>query len=330
MNTIKRFGIAVGFLLIVVIPIALAQNGNSLEGRVLLPNGSPPPHPVKVTLTYSGVRIYETFTDLSGRFSFSGLRRGVYQLEAEGDSQSFETTRVSAEVTQFGSAPLSYTQNIPLKMIPGKTLPKAETVSLEELDSSIPQKARDDFRKGMKRAEDNRPEDAIKLFKQAIEQAPAFYLAHLSMADQFLKTRRYEEAATEYQKAAELKPDKAEPLNGLGSALIGLRRYGEGLPHLKKVVDLGKATAGTYMYLGLAETMTGEYDAAEADLLRAYSMNKSSLAHIYLANLYELKGEPAKAIEQLQAFLKENPESPQSEQIRGAIEKLKRQTVKKK
>jgi hypothetical protein len=52
---------------------------------------------------------------------------------------------------------------------------------------------------------------------------------------------------------------------------------------------------------------------------------------MYLANLYDLKGEPAKAIEQLQAFLKEaNVPQERQIEIREVIEKLKKQLANKK
>src|SRR5687767_5410467 len=89
---------------------ALAQNANVLQGKVITPAGGQPTSPVRVKLTFNGRAIYDTFTDLSGRFSFPGLARGTYQLTAEGDGINFETTTVYAEVTAFGSAPQSFTQ----------------------------------------------------------------------------------------------------------------------------------------------------------------------------------------------------------------------------
>jgi tetratricopeptide (TPR) repeat protein len=316
--------------LFATIQAASSQGDHTLQGKVALPNGEQPTNSVRVTLTFNGVRVYESFTDLSGRFSFSGLRRGNYQLEAEGDGRTFETTRVNAEVSAFGGAPQSFTQNITLRPIRGKALPPAETVSAEAADPALPQEARESYKKGAKRADENKPEEAVKLFQQAVQAAPGFYLAHLALADQLLKLRRFDEAGSAYAKARDLKTDRAEPLSGLGAVLVQQRQYTEALPLLRRVVEMGKQNSATYLYLGLAETMSGDYVAAEANLLRAFEMNKAPVARVYLANLYELKGEPAKAIEQLQAFLKENPEAPQATQIRGAIEKLRRQTAKDK
>ena len=121
---------------------ALAQGVHSLQGKVILPNGSQPPNPVKVTLTFNGMRVYETFTDLSGRFSFTGLRRGMYQLIAEGDDRTFETTRVQAEISAYGAAPQSFTQNIQLHPMARKAVAPAGVTPVEALDPNVPQRAR--------------------------------------------------------------------------------------------------------------------------------------------------------------------------------------------
>ena len=77
--------------------------------------------------------------------------------------------------------------------------------------------------------------------------------------------------------------------------------------------------------------MTGDLAAAEPHLLRAYEIGKPMLARLYLASLYEKKGEPERAIQQLQAFLKENPNlsEERATDIRSAIEKLHKQSKKK-
>src|SRR5215510_14979843 len=86
-----------------------------LSGKVITPSGTQPTAPVRVKLTFNGRPILETFSDLSGRFSFPGLGYGTYQLTAEGDGINFETTTVYAEVSAFGSSAQSFTQDIQLR-----------------------------------------------------------------------------------------------------------------------------------------------------------------------------------------------------------------------
>src|ERR1044071_7446347 len=180
-------------VLILILP-SLAHAQHALQGKVELPNGAVPSNSVKVTLTFNGMRVYETFTDLSGRFSFAGLRRGTYQLTAEGDGRTFETTRINADVSAYGSAPQTFTQNIPLIMKSSKAVPPAAVTSVEVLDPGIPERAKQAYEKGVKQASDNKPEKAVKLFEEAIQAHPQFYSAHVAIAEQYGKLQRNDEA----------------------------------------------------------------------------------------------------------------------------------------
>lgn len=308
---------------------ALAQASHTLQGKVVLPNGNQPANSVKITLMFSGRRVYETFTDLSGRFYFSGLQRGRYQLIAEGDEQTFETTRVDAEILALGSSPQTFTQNIQLRVKASKSVAPAGVTSVEALDPSVPPQAREAYEKGRKRAEADKPEEAVKFLREAIAAYPQFYSAQVALGEQCDKLKRYSEAEAAYQKAAELKSDQAAAYVGLGVVLVKQKKYAEAIPPLRRSLEIDKQPYPPYLFIGLAEMMTGDYESAESHLLRAYEIGKPTIAHIYLANLYDLQRQPAKAIEQLKAFLKENPESPNSGPIRETIQKLQRQLPKK-
>jgi hypothetical protein len=120
-----------------------AQGLNTLQGKVITPDGSQPNAPVRVTLTYSGRRIYETFTDLSGRFSFPGIAKGTYQLSAEGDGKTFDNTSVYAEVAAFGRGQQLFTQDIQLRPVARETLARAGVVNA--FFQTIPKSAREAF-----------------------------------------------------------------------------------------------------------------------------------------------------------------------------------------
>jgi tetratricopeptide (TPR) repeat protein len=320
--------LALVFFVAAAADAARAQGGHTLEGRVQLPNGAQPTSPVKVTLTFNGRRIHETFTDLSGRFNFAGLSRGNYQLTAEGDGQTFDTTSVGAEISAFGSGSQGFTQNIQLRPKAAAAAAPAGAVSLEELDPSVPERARERYRQALREAAADKPEQAVKLFQEALAAHPPFYAAHLGVAEQHAKLQRYDDALAAYQKAGELKPDRAEPYVGIGVTLVSQKRYDEGIRLLRGVIEVDKNLAAPYLSLGYAEMMTGQHKDAETHLLRALDLAKPAIAHIYLANVYEQLGQPAKAVEHLQTYLKESPKSPQADSVRGAIDKLLNKTKK--
>jgi uncharacterized protein HemY len=326
-TVLHRRSIFLTAALFILAGTSFAQGIHSLQGKVYYPNGSPPTNSVRVKLTFNGMSMYETFTDLSGRFAFSGLRTGTYQLIAEGDGETFETTSVRAEVIAFGPAAQVFTENIQLRLKPGKSVAAAGLTSVEALDPNIPPRSREAYEKGTKDAKDNKPESAVKHLQEAIAIYPQFYPALVTIAEQYEKLKRDDEAIDAYQKAIQLKPDRAQAYVGLGLNFVKNKRYNDAIAPLRRSLEIEKHTATPYLFLGLAEMMTGDYQTSEADLMRAYDLGKPSLAHIYLANLYEMKHEPAKAIDHLKTFLKENRDLPEErqDQIRDAINKLRKQ-----
>src|SRR2546423_9151274 len=144
--SVTRSVLFVGVLLFA--RIAFAQGVNSLQGKVIAPNGNSPSQPVRVSLTYGGRPIYEMFTDLGGHFSFSGIAKGTYELTAEGDDTTFETTSVSVEVGAFGSAPQFFTQNIQLR--PLRTKPTARASVVNSFSQNVPKSAQQLFERAVK------------------------------------------------------------------------------------------------------------------------------------------------------------------------------------
>ena len=317
-------------VLLLTATAAHAQGANTIDGRVILPNGSPPAQPVRVSLTQSRRPLYETFTDLSGRFYFSGLAPGTYQLIAEGDGLSFETTSVMTNVGSFGRGGQMVTQDIHLRVKPGSADMPAGAVTAEEIDPDVPDAAKEKYRQGLKSAAASKPEQAIKLFQEAVEAHARFYAANLALAEQLSRLQRYDEALAAYRRAGELKPDRAEPYVGIGVTLVSQKRYDEGIRLLRGVVEVDKDLPAPYLSLGYAEMMTRDYHSAEEHLLRAVELARPPLAHIYLANVYEQTGEFSKAVAQLEAYLKENPRSPQADAVRAAIEKLRQKEKSRK
>jgi Flp pilus assembly protein TadD len=310
---------------------ARAQGSNVIEGRVTLPSGAQPSQPVRVRLTLAGRPVFETFTDLSGRFSFPGLRSGTYQLTAEGDGRTYEATTVSVDVVAFGGGGQTFTQNIQLRAKAGDpAAAPAGTIAAEEIDPGVPDAAKEKYRRGLKSAAGEKPGEAVKLLQEALKEHGRFYAAAVALGAQLSKLGRFEEALAAYKKAGELKPDRAEPYVGVGVALVGMRRYDEAIRMLRGVVEVDKELPAPYLPLGYAEMMTGDYRASEEHLLRALELGRAALAHVYLANVYEQTGDFARAASQLEAYLKEHPDSPQKESVRAALDKLKKKAKDKK
>src|SRR6185503_15557044 len=128
------------FLFLACFSVASAQS--VLSGRVITPSGTQPTNPVRVRLTFNGRAINETFSDLSGRFTFPGINRGRYQLIAEGDGLSFETTTVYVDVGAFGGSQ-NVTLDIQLRPLAAKASTQPGVVNA--FTQNVPEAAKQAF-----------------------------------------------------------------------------------------------------------------------------------------------------------------------------------------
>jgi len=303
--------------------VSLAQVGHTLLGRVLLPNGSSPSRPMKLTLTSTGV-LLTTYTDTEGRYAFSGLSNRIYEITIEGDNETYETTTVRVDVFTLTAAPADYTENIQLRGKDLQVVSRQAPSTVDEADGLVPAKARKEFQEGEKSASENQTEWAIAHFREAVSVYPSFYSALVALGDQYEKLSRHDDAISAYKAAVEIKPDRVRAVAALGAALTRQKKYSDAIPWLRKSVELDSKGSVSYLYLGLAELNTGNLADAERDIRKAYTIGKQPVAHIYLASVYEHKSDLAAALDELELFIKEAPDSPQAPEVRSNIDKIQR------
>jgi tetratricopeptide (TPR) repeat protein len=320
---------------LLVAAAAFAQGSHSLQGKVITPSGAQPAAPVRVTLTLSGRRIYETFTDLSGRFTFTGLGRGNYQLTAQGDGQTFETTSIYAEVAAFGSAPQLFTQDIQLRPVAGKA--PSQTGVINAFAQDVPKAAKQAFDRAAKLQAEQKPDAAIEQLLEATKIFPGYFEAHLALGNIFLKLGRFEQAIAELDRAREIDPNDERAYQSFGLVLMKLKNYAVAVAIFAEAARLNpnnpmnalmRATAQIHQAATIPETQAAErkglLNSAELSLSQAAKLSgdKIKADGLTLATLYEMKGEPERAADELESFLlKAGPKN--AEAIRTEIKRLR-------
>ncbi len=318
----------------------LAQGVNTLQGTVIAPNGNPPNQSVRVSLTYSGRPIYETFTDLGGHFSFSGIATGTFELTVEGDDATFETTRVSVEVGAFGSAPQSFTQNIQLR--PMRAKPTARASVVNSFSQNVPKSAQELFDRAVKSSGDGRTADAEKFLTDAIQIFPDYFEAHLLLGKLFLTANRLAEATAELDRARQINPKDDRAYQSFGVVMMRQRNFAMAVAVFSEAARLNptnpvntllKTTALINQAYTIDPTASQKAAAdrgyilerAESSLKQLSQLGDKKLLpdHFSLAMLYEMKGERARAADELEQHLRENPGLQNELQIREAIKKLR-------
>ena len=321
--------------LLVIAVSALAQGPHTLQGRVATPNGSQPVAPVKITLTFNGRRVYETFTDLSGRFSFSALARGTYQLTAEGDGQTFETTSVYAEVSAFGTAPQLFTQDIQLRPIAGK--PLGQTGVVNSFTQNVPKAARQALERAAKLNGELKTEAAIEQLLEAIKIFPTYLDAHLELGNAYLKAGRFEQAIAELDLAREIDPNDERAYQSFGLVLMKLKNYAVAVAVFTEAARLNpnnamnalmRATALIHQATTVPEAQIADrhslLDSATLSLSQASKLSGDKLKadSLTLATFYEMKSEPGRAADELELFLRK-ADTKNAEVIQKEIKRLR-------
>lgn len=309
---------------------ALAQS--VLQGRVITPSGMQPTAPVRVKLTFNGRPIHETFSDLSGRFSFPGLSHGTYQLTADGDGLTFETTTVYAEIAAFGGPGQTFTQDIQLRPIAHKPAPQPGVVNAFSL--AVPQAAQEALAQGVKLADEGKTDAAIENMRNAIKIFPEYFDAHLQLGNVFLKLEKFDEAIAELDLARQINPNDERAYQSFGLLLMKQKNFAVAVAVFAEAARLNpsnpnnqvmRATALIHQAAGAADDRSLLLGRAERAISHAASLseNKSRPDSLTLALFYELKGEPAKAAEELESYVQKNPQLKNSEPLKNEIKRLR-------
>lgn len=191
---------------------------------------------------------------------------------------------------------------------------------------SIPEKARKEFRTGMDLlGKKNKPKDSIKHFRRAIEEYPEYHEAYYLLGMALLKTGDASGGETALRKSIELDAGFLDPYYPLAELLIMAKKYEEA-ERLLEAPYRQDAESWKWPYeLAMCYDKLGEWrkgiDMAVEALGRKDAPSKTRLL---LANLYECNNEIDKAIEQLEAFKKEDPKNPMIPKVNLVLEQLRR------
>jgi tetratricopeptide (TPR) repeat protein len=320
--------------------IVVAQGANVLQGKVIAPNGSQPSTPVRVRVTFNGRPIHETFTDLSGRFSFPGLSKGTYQLTAEGDGLTFMTTSVYADVASFGSAPQSFTQDIQLRPMLREPTQRAGVVNA--FSQVVPGTAKQALDVALGLAEKGKTEEAVKKMQEAIKIFPEYFDAHLQLGNIFLKLGRLGDAITELDLARQVNPNDERSYQSFGLVLMKQRNFTVAVSIFAEAARLNPSNSMNPLMRGTAlihqastvdstnsSDPTADRDfligRAEAALTQAANLsgNKVKADSLTLALFYEMKGEPGRAADELESYKNKLPQGKNNEALISEIKRLR-------
>jgi tetratricopeptide (TPR) repeat protein len=344
---LQKLVIWVALLSLVVVPCTQAatpQRGRieslGLRGKLMAPGAHDADQHIEVRLEKESMQVLQTaYTDGSGSFEFRNLSPGTYYLSVNIDG--FQPIHQQVEVMSgFGSAIVT--------LFLAKASPDAahgdaldaedpDIIDVTQMKENLPKKAVQDYEKALEEKKRGKLESAAKLLEEAIHLAPNFYHAHNNLGLLYQSLKRYPDAEKEYKRSSDLSAKNEKPLVNLGSLYIeeadvqkdntklSGQMLDEAMDNLEAAVKLNPRSANGYYLLGLANYKSSFLEEAEAAFNKAHNLNpKLTRIHLLLANIHWRQEKWPQVVDNIDAYLKENPKAPD----RAAVEDLRAKVVK--
>jgi Tfp pilus assembly protein PilF len=324
---IYSYGLAAGISFAQVLPPGIPRGGPdttgaTIEGRVLLPSGQSANFNVKIILSEVHRPLITLYTNKHAEFRFPNLREGEYFVQAVADEKIYEP--VSQKV--WLNRGQTYHLNITLRKKEEITTRKtgAQVVSATELDRAAPPAAQKEYNQAVRWAGKGDARQAVERFQRAIAIYPDYLDARNDLGAQYLKLRRFDEAAEQFRIVLEKDPRYFNSRFNLGLALIEQKDYAAAIAQLNQAVAIDGAQPSPRLWLGVALLQTGDLPSAERELSRALITGGANFvaAHYYMAHVYMRRGDSAEASRALKAYLEGSPKGEYAEEARLLLKKL--------
>lgn len=266
-------------------------------------------------------------TDGSGLFVFRKLSDGTFQVRVQTSGTNYvsQTKRVDlARPTGFGVATEEVDFLLTTRGNTGSTA-KPGVVFAQE----VPEAARKQYQKATELLDkSNRRPEAFAALKSAVEIFPQYFDALEMLGTEQVKDREYEAAIPVLTKALEVNSKAYASCFALGVAQYNLKQLQPALEAFKRALLLNEKSINANLWLGIALRQTTRPEDAETYLKRADTLADSKLpdAHWQLALLFNQLKRYKEAADELEIFLKLQPDARDAELIKKLIQRLREQS----
>ena len=322
-------------ILIIVLTLgfvpATQTNSNSISGHVSNDQHMPLAD-LRVELLNEVDSVIRTVkTDGSGLFVFRKLSDGTFHVRVQTSNTSYvsQTKRVElARPHGFGAA-FEELDFILVSKDKSGSITRPGVVFVQE----VPEPARKQFQKATELLEkQNKRQEAFVALKSAIDLFPQYFDALELLGTEQVKDREYEAAIPSLTKALEVNSRSFASSFALGVAQYNLKQVQPAIESFRRAVLLNERSINANLWLGIALRQTTRPDEAEAYLKRADVLADSKLpdAHWQLALLFNQLKRYKEAADELEIFLKVQPDARDVELIKKLIQRLRQQSVAEK
>jgi tetratricopeptide (TPR) repeat protein len=293
-----------------------------ISGTVLLEADKRPASQVAVSLRSRVAGVFRSvLTDLEGHFKVQDLPRGTYEIAV--DEEGYETAQTSTQLDGPSSKLVLY-----LKSKSGAPHTSSYTVSVREL--KIPGKARSELQKGLERVAKDDPAGGLSHFTKATQVFPGYFEAYYDIGTAEITLGHNDEAMKAFQTSIDLSGGRyARAEFGYGYLLCHQGKPAEAEKIIRRGLEMEDAAPEGYAILSEALMQLNRPDEAEKSARAALLRNPNFAgAYLALSDVAERKGDYFTEIQDLDTYLKLQPNGPASAQVRQVREEAVRMLAK--
>lgn len=298
---------------------------NRIEGQVYDPNRVPVADAFIELLNEVDTLLSRTKTNSTGRFSFIGVSSGRFRIKVLPLGKNLMTDIQDVEVVNpYGRATdvvyvdfyLRYDKRT-LNNIRNKP---AESVFVQE----VPDEAKRLYETGIRSLEKG-SEKGLSEIESAIKVFPEYFEALKRLGQEYNARKDYQKAYPYLIRAIDVNSRSTTAFYSLAFAFYQLNEIPAALKAAKAVVTLdGNSTDGLLLY-GTVLRVNKNYQEAEKTLVKAKTLTNNTNPEVYwqLALVLNKLNRNKEAADELEAYLKLVPDSPDRRKIQETIEKLR-------
>ncbi|MDQ3256549.1 MAG: tetratricopeptide repeat protein, partial [Acidobacteriota bacterium] len=272
-------------------------------------------------------------TDGSGRYTFPGIPQGNYKVRVLPYGTDYAEQSQDVNITNVsllsGGGAESVQLDFYLRLRENANAgPFAAPGTL--FAQEVPAEAKKLYERAINDLREKREKEGFESLKRSLELFPTYYLALDRLGTEYVVRGYYEAAHILLTKAVEVNPRGFSSVLGLGLAQYQLKLTNEAIDNLKRATSLYAKSVNAHLWLGAALKRAGKLDQAEVSFKRAKELSKGKVADVHwqLARLYSEQKRYKEAADELELFLKNQPDSRDAEKIKQMIAQLKEKAAK--
>jgi tetratricopeptide (TPR) repeat protein len=291
----------------------------SIEGYVRDQSNQQPMENILVTLKQaSGTPMTTTYTRGNGEFFFDGLQKGDYAIEI--NVKDYEPIREAVSIAAASRLGVS----IFLSRLVRTVNPVFRaTISAHQL--SVPEKARDEFEKGMMLVSVKSDlRGGIAAFQRAIKDFPNYYEAYAEEGDAYYRLDEKAPAEEALRKSIELSSGKyPDALFTLAALLTDTNRFAEAETLAREGIKVDTSSWRGPFELARALNALKRPDEAEKNAIQSRDlMPDNPSVYLLLANIHIQKRDLPSLQKDLEQYLRLEPNGQDADQARKTLQRV--------